>query len=69
MYSSFNDGINFYSFIIGNSSENLVPCPCNSSGNCFPFEDNGAEMCGCFPGYKRHMDGEGNQICIGIINF
>ena len=48
---------------LDDTTENLVPCPCNSSENCFTFDDNGTEVCGCRPGYEQQMD---NQTCAGI---
>ena len=50
---------------IGNAPENVVACPCNTSGNCFSFEVNGTEICGCFPGYISQLDDQGNQVCTG----
>ena len=48
--------------------ENLVPCPCNSPKSCFSFDNNGAEMCGCFPGYVRQIDSQsGNETCTGML--
>ena len=52
-------------FILGNVTEALPPCPCNSSKNCFSVEQNGIEVCGCFPGYE--LDGESNETCLGIL--
>lgn len=46
--------------------ENLVPCPCNSSESCFSFDNNGAEICGCSPGYARQIDSQGNETCTGM---
>ena len=55
-------------FSIGNATKYLVPCPCNSSENCFTFEDdNGTEICGCKPGYEQQMTNQNGQICTGII--
>ena len=64
-------GCNIYCsiwFSIGNATINLVPCPCNSSENCFTFEDdNSTEMCGCKPGYEYQMTNQSGQMCTGII--
>ena len=55
-------------FSIGNSTTNLVPCPCNSSENCFSFEDdNGTEICSCISGYELQMTNQNGQVCTGII--
>ena len=53
-----------------NTAENLhvVPCPCNSSENCFSFNDNGTEiLCSCLLGYEQQVDIQGNEICTGMI--
>ena len=58
------------SLYIGNTTTNLVPCPCNSSENCFTFEDdNGTEICGCKPGYELQMNNQSAQTCIGIASY
>ena len=55
--------------LLGNDTESLVSCPCNSSENCFSFEDSGTEICGCKPGYIQQMDNQDNQMCTGNIIF
>ena len=58
---------NVLSLYLDDTTENLIPCPCNSSERCFSFNNTGIEMCGCFPGYARQIiDGQGNETCTGM---
>ena len=64
----FNINMVLFWFCLDDTTEILVPCPCNSPESCFSFDNNGAEMCGCFPGYVRQIDSRsGNETCTGIL--
>ena len=59
-----NLSINNFWFYLDDTSENLVPCPCNSPESCFSFDNNGTEVCGCYRGYVRQLDSE---TCTGMM--
>ena len=54
-------------FYLDDTTENRIPCPCNSPKSCFSFDNDGAEICGCFPGYVRQIDSQGNEKCTGML--